>query len=96
MSGCATSDDTVRVEVLDDGRVTLRWCIRTASSPAGGPSNEPRLDELSSLSETADQDEIRRAAATMHRFAAGATMKEAVQPTPYGIGWLRGLRGAVE
>lgn len=29
------------------------------------------------------------------RYAEGATMRKVVEPTPYGIGWLRGLRECV-
>lgn len=54
--------------------------------------SKSQIADLRSLSETADSEDVRRAARALLRYAEGATMKEAVAPTPYGIGWLRGLR----
>jgi len=44
------------------------------------------------MSETAEREEVRRAARALLRWAEGHTRAEAVAPSPYGIGWLRGLR----
>jgi len=103
---CTTTGDQADVEVRGDGRVSFRWCISTAFFDSGRRKRgggRPRLDEfkraqiaeLRSLGETAEQEEVRRAASALYRYASGWTMREAVEPTPYGIGWLRGLREAV-
>lgn len=101
---CATCRDSPHVDVSSDGRVTLTWQASTDFSEdrghRGGSStptlDSDELDVLRSLAETADEQSVRRAALAVLRRVNGATLQEAVEPTPYGIGWLRGLVDDVE
>lgn len=99
-SDCTTADGPDLDHVTEGGRVVLRWQVtwgetgsrRAAGGPRLGEFSKSQMADLRSLSETAGRKEVRRAARALLRYAEGATMKEAVAPTPYGVGWLRGLR----
>lgn len=99
-SDCATEGEPARAHITDNGRITLEWQVSWTSPKE---DRDPRLDEftrrqigeLRRMSETADRQEVRRAARALLRWATGRTHAEAVVPTPYGIGWLRALRDDV-
>lgn len=54
------------------------------------------VEALRSLAETADERPVRRAALAVLRRVEGATFEQAVEPSPYGIGWLRGILEDIE
>lgn len=103
-SDCAVPTGRVQIDIHNNGQLSFKWSVRMTLSGQAGPGTNTRLDEFSktevaalrSLRETAECEEIRRAAAALHRYARGLTMSSAVEPTPYGVGWLRGLREAFE
>jgi hypothetical protein len=94
------ADIGVDVDVDSEGRIVLSYrTLLDLDPPRERTTREGfwgrQTGELRTLAETDDDCDVRRAALALLRYAEGATMKEAVEAVPYGIGWLRGLRECV-
>lgn len=92
-SDCATCRDSLHVDTSFDGRVSLTWRVSadfSGDKDSRGAWSIPTMDAdkveaLRSLAETADEHPVRRAALAVLRRVEGATLEQAVEPTPYGI-----------
>lgn len=84
-------------DVAQDGRIAfhVNHIVRDPSAHAGDLRegfSRSEVAKIRSLAETGGREPVRRAAQALLAFATGKTLKEAVATTPYGMGWLCGIR----
>lgn len=86
------------VEVVDGGKVIVTMRVAVADPADRRAKRRPRSEfssrqrgELSRLAREHENEDVRRAAGAVLKYARGAPYAECVADTHYGIGWVRGL-----